>query len=228
MTNLDIHSGSLNRQHYDDDTVFKHGTVGHRALDFVCHSVRREEEDVRNLAIIDDRDKDRRLQALKSKKDKLWTEVTKDLVSEEAIKEVGYDFEETENFYYVMEYLCSVSINLPPNFYLSCRPNLTQYYRRMFSALSNLPKTSDGIAVNASVRSKQSGKYDSEDLVSTPRSKKNYLQTSLYLRGDYGITAGKSHGVRRACTRARHLSLRTVIPFTKPLTRIDRAIATTI
>lgn len=35
----------------------------------------------------------------------MWTEITKDLVSEEAIKEVGYEYEETEEFYYVMEYL---------------------------------------------------------------------------------------------------------------------------
>lgn len=39
----------------------------------------------------------------------MWTEITKDLVSEEAIKEVGYEFEDTEEFYYVMEYLRYVS-----------------------------------------------------------------------------------------------------------------------
>ncbi|KAG9232266.1 hypothetical protein BJ875DRAFT_90146 [Amylocarpus encephaloides] len=35
----------------------------------------------------------------------LWTEITKDLVVEEAIKELGYDYEETEFFYYVIQYL---------------------------------------------------------------------------------------------------------------------------
>lgn len=35
----------------------------------------------------------------------MWTEVTKDLVSREAIEKAGYTFEETEDFYYVMEYL---------------------------------------------------------------------------------------------------------------------------
>ncbi|KAE8443175.1 hypothetical protein EG329_002273 [Mollisiaceae sp. DMI_Dod_QoI] len=35
----------------------------------------------------------------------LWTEITKDLVSREAIDELGYDYEETEYFYYVLQYL---------------------------------------------------------------------------------------------------------------------------
>ncbi|PVH86392.1 hypothetical protein DL98DRAFT_13495 [Cadophora sp. DSE1049] len=35
----------------------------------------------------------------------LWTEITKDLVVREAIEEMGYDFEETEFFYYVIQYL---------------------------------------------------------------------------------------------------------------------------
>ncbi|TAQ83105.1 hypothetical protein B7494_g8570 [Chlorociboria aeruginascens] len=35
----------------------------------------------------------------------LWTEITKDLVVREAIEQMGYDFEETEFFYYVIQYL---------------------------------------------------------------------------------------------------------------------------
>ncbi|KAK2600875.1 hypothetical protein N8I77_010379 [Diaporthe amygdali] len=35
----------------------------------------------------------------------MWTEVTKDLVVREAIEEIGYDYEETEQFFYVMQYL---------------------------------------------------------------------------------------------------------------------------
>lgn len=35
----------------------------------------------------------------------LWTEITKDLVSREAIEQLGYDFEETEYFYYIIQYL---------------------------------------------------------------------------------------------------------------------------
>ncbi|KUI57657.1 hypothetical protein VP1G_04948 [Cytospora mali] len=35
----------------------------------------------------------------------MWTEVTKDLVVKEAIEEAGYDYEETELFFYIMQYL---------------------------------------------------------------------------------------------------------------------------
>lgn len=35
----------------------------------------------------------------------MWTEVTKDLVLREAIDQMGYDCEETDEFFYVMEYL---------------------------------------------------------------------------------------------------------------------------
>ncbi|KAI1246547.1 hypothetical protein MGN70_013447 [Eutypa lata] len=35
----------------------------------------------------------------------MWTEITKDLVVREAIEQSGYDYEETEYFFYVMEYL---------------------------------------------------------------------------------------------------------------------------
>jgi hypothetical protein len=35
----------------------------------------------------------------------MWTEVTKDLVIREAIDQMGYDCEETDEFFYVMEYL---------------------------------------------------------------------------------------------------------------------------
>lgn len=37
--------------------------------------------------------------------DGLWTEITKDLVVKEAIEQMGYDYEETEFFYYVLSYL---------------------------------------------------------------------------------------------------------------------------
>jgi len=35
----------------------------------------------------------------------LWTEITKDLVTREAIEDCGYQFEETDFFYYIFEYL---------------------------------------------------------------------------------------------------------------------------
>jgi hypothetical protein len=42
----------------------------------------------------------------------LWTEITKDLVAREAIEELGYDYEETEFFFYVLQYLRYVSYPL--------------------------------------------------------------------------------------------------------------------
>lgn len=35
----------------------------------------------------------------------MWTEITKDLVVREAIEELGYDYEETNQFFYIMDYL---------------------------------------------------------------------------------------------------------------------------
>lgn len=40
----------------------------------------------------------------------LWTEITKDLITREAIEELGYAYEETEYFYYIFEYLNSDEI----------------------------------------------------------------------------------------------------------------------
>ncbi|KAJ3563557.1 hypothetical protein NPX13_g8152 [Xylaria arbuscula] len=35
----------------------------------------------------------------------MWTEITKDLVTREAIERLGYEYEETEWFFYIMQYL---------------------------------------------------------------------------------------------------------------------------
>jgi len=43
------------------------------------------------------------------KRDDMWTEITKDLVNREAIERLGYEYEETEYFFYVMKYLRYVS-----------------------------------------------------------------------------------------------------------------------
>jgi hypothetical protein len=40
----------------------------------------------------------------------MWTEVTKDLVLREAIDGMGYHCEETDDFFYIMEYLRYVRI----------------------------------------------------------------------------------------------------------------------
>lgn len=47
-------------------------------------------------------------------RDRRWTEVTKDLVIEEAIKEMGYEFEESDGYFYVMEYLRYVGLSISP------------------------------------------------------------------------------------------------------------------
>lgn len=59
----------------------------------------------------------RKYQGQKPKEDSMWTEITKDLVVKEAIEGCGYDYEETELFYYVMEYLRYVGLPVCPNLY---------------------------------------------------------------------------------------------------------------
>lgn len=41
----------------------------------------------------------------------MWTEITKDLVTKEGIESLGYAYEETDEFFYVMEYLRYVSVS---------------------------------------------------------------------------------------------------------------------
>ena len=50
--------------------------------------------------------------AAKRKEKEMWTEITKDLVCREAIEKHGYNYEETDDFFYVMEYLRYVSWKL--------------------------------------------------------------------------------------------------------------------
>lgn len=59
----------------------------------------------------DTRDRGRRFVAQKPKSDIMWTEITKDLVVKEAIEQMGYDYEETDYFFYVMEYLRYVCVS---------------------------------------------------------------------------------------------------------------------
>lgn len=49
---------------------------------------------------------------VKPKAKDMWTEITKDLVIREAIDSMGYSCEETDDFFYVMEYLKYVSCSL--------------------------------------------------------------------------------------------------------------------
>ncbi|EDP51644.1 hypothetical protein KXX16_009381 [Aspergillus fumigatus] len=47
----------------------------------------------------------RRYIGVKDQRDRLWTEITKDLVVREAIERAGYEYEETDSFYYIFSYL---------------------------------------------------------------------------------------------------------------------------
>lgn len=51
----------------------------------------------------------RRYIGVKSRQERLWTEITKDLVVKEAIERVGYEYDETELYYYIFSYLQYVS-----------------------------------------------------------------------------------------------------------------------
>ncbi|KAK5635747.1 hypothetical protein RRF57_011459 [Xylaria bambusicola] len=65
-----------------------------------------EVEEVRDRRIaVRDGDRDRPAK----KRDSMWTEITKDLVNREAIERLGYEYEETEWFFYIMQYLRYVS-----------------------------------------------------------------------------------------------------------------------
>jgi hypothetical protein len=46
---------------------------------------------------------------VKNRRDRLWTEITKDLVVREAIERAGYEYEEYDSFYYIFSYLHPVS-----------------------------------------------------------------------------------------------------------------------
>ncbi|KAK2756565.1 hypothetical protein FQN54_005458 [Arachnomyces sp. PD_36] len=67
-----------------------------------------EEYSDRGVARNHDRDHGRvgrRYEGVKDPRDNLWTEITKDLIVKEAIEKMGYDFEETDYFYYIIAYL---------------------------------------------------------------------------------------------------------------------------
>ncbi|RMJ26248.1 hypothetical protein PHISP_02880 [Aspergillus sp. HF37] len=94
----------------------------------------------------------RRYVGAKERRERLWTEITKDLVVREAIERAGYEFEETDLFYYIFEYLQYVC----PSFTLCIQTELTAG-RTMFLPLSTFQMTSAGHAVDASMRFTASG-----------------------------------------------------------------------
>lgn len=67
----------------------------------------------RDYERIEETTSDRRLapRGPKGRVGDLWTEITKDLVLKEAIERMGYDYEETDYFFYVLEYLHYVCLS---------------------------------------------------------------------------------------------------------------------
>ena len=116
-TIIDVYSDS---RYYDPNVFVGTENDGRHVPNVVRRSERseeeEEEEDVREVAVLDARDEGRSFEAEKLKKDRRWTQITKDVVNEEAIKEEGYVFEKTDDSYCVMEYLRYVSTGflLPP------------------------------------------------------------------------------------------------------------------
>lgn len=99
---LTIDSGTRNGERYNEDILIDRETTDRRGRGHdqdVEITRRRSMSNVRNA---------------RSKKD-MWTEVTKDLVIKEAIDEMGYDYEETEDFFYVIDYLRYVSFCTHPS-----------------------------------------------------------------------------------------------------------------
>lgn len=79
---------------------------------FVGDTFKEMESESKHMKMVRSRDmdtRDRGRRFVAEKEDLMWTEITKDLVIKEAIEEMGYDYEETEFFFYVMVYLRYVS-----------------------------------------------------------------------------------------------------------------------
>jgi hypothetical protein len=65
----------------------------------------------------------RRFVAERDRYSDMWTEITKDLVVREAIEAMGYEFDETEYFFYVMKYLRYVRLFFffsLPSYFVGC------------------------------------------------------------------------------------------------------------
>jgi hypothetical protein len=118
---------------------------------------RERERDTRvSVSIYDERERERERDPPPPKKEKksdMWTEITKDLVTRDAIEELGYEYEETEYFYYILQYLryvCPFPISLPilsPTYTIMLTRN-----RRTSSSSSNYPTVSVASARIVSAR----------------------------------------------------------------------------
>ena len=167
---------------------------------------RREEEVVEERGL----DVGRRFVAMKPKQETMWTEITKDLVIREAIEKLGYDFEETEFFFYVMTYLryvrlpCSSSHPLQPAFpcpHSALCTDPPSLYRKTSSNSSKSPKTSARSAVSASAPSSGNARTRSK---SSRRDRANSLQRSRGTRS--ACSSARSSTIGRRHHRCRHRS----------------------
>lgn len=106
-----------------------------------------EEEEESEEESDGDDDIPRRYVGMKNnQRDRLWTEITKDLVVREAIERAGYEYEETDQFYYVFSYLhyvCSLISS-----YLA---SLTDVCRTTSQHSSTCPRKSAAPAANESM-----------------------------------------------------------------------------
>lgn len=99
----------LSRAPYDDDEYSDDVTVvdvpaGTRRV-YVNVEKGREPEPEREYSENVDWRKQHGVRRSRGLGDELWTEITKDLVAREAIEELGYQFDETDFFYYIFEFL---------------------------------------------------------------------------------------------------------------------------
>lgn len=151
---------------------------------------------IRQEEVVDTRDRGRRFVAQKPKTEAMWTEITKDLVNKEAIEEMGYDYEETEFFFYVMVYLRYVRPPFsyyPPTFSnRQMTSSLTHTsHRRTSSALSKSRKRSNATVAtafaksNGSAKSVPSGPHERHSLrlPPDPGTRKRFMRGKLFMRG---------------------------------------------
>lgn len=104
----------------------------------------------------------------------MWTEVTKDLVIKEAIEEMGYDYEETTEFFYVIEYLQYVSLLHLYKFLIGTNQN--KNYRRMCFASLSFQRISAVSAARGSEHSSGSARSSSAP---HPRSRADTTSASM-------------------------------------------------
>lgn len=131
MANSSIFRGiSRDGRRYDDDVVFERERGERPKLEGVHHgrgardrehdresnSSHSGQRDSMQLTLVDNRTmvapdnrEPRRYEKQRDPTEGKWTEITRDLVSEEAIKERGYEFEASRDNFYVMKYLRYVS-----------------------------------------------------------------------------------------------------------------------